>query len=141
MHRTTNRDVPCWYSLSDRHRQDSCSMLVRTLNSDFSSAAKEAGFDRTDNQWVIHETWGETIEADSIKGPDWEGIEANHVVREVDTSGNATGTNTWVAVLNAKGNRSAIIEAYDCTNQRFDEVTQSFRFESATHDPSADGHP
>lgn len=132
MRRTPNREVPCWYALSDMHRKDSCSMLVRTLNSDFAAAAEEAGFDHTCDRWLINETWGETIEAENIKGPGWHGIEANHVVREVDTSGKTTGTNTWVAVLSAGADRSAIIEASDCTNQQFREVSQSFHFDSAS---------
>jgi hypothetical protein len=102
------------------------------LDADFSAATREAGFERTENRWVINEDWGETIEADEVTGAGWQGIQANHVVRETDTSGNVTGINTRVAVLGSQAKRSAIIEAFDCADKRFEGVVQSFRFVPVT---------
>lgn len=126
--RTHNHDVKCWYTLEGRKR-GSCSMLVRTLESDFASAAQEAGFEQNGSDWVINETWGETIKANSLAGPRWKGITADHITRETDAvTGEVTGVHTWVAVLNDGKRRSAIIEAFDCQDKQFDAIMRSFRF-------------
>lgn len=124
---TANHSVKCWYSLENR-KKDSCSVLVRTLDSDFPLAAKEAGFEQSGNQWVINQPWGDTIESEPLTGTGWKGIKANYVSRVTDAStGEVTGLEMLVAVLIAGTARSAIVTS-DCRPEQFDAVVQSFQF-------------
>lgn len=133
MTRTPNHDVTCWYALENR-RKKSCSILVRTLDTDFPIAARKAGFDRDGSEWVINEPWGETIEAEPLSGTGWKGIQANYVSRETDaTTGATTGVEMSVAVLTSE-THSAIITS-DCRPEQFDSVVGSFRF-IPRNDPS-----
>lgn len=136
MERTTNRAVPCWYELQSRRSKDSCGVLVRTLDAEFDAAAKEAGFDKTEDGWAIVETWNETIPADAISGKGWEGLEAEHVVRYMDPQKGAEPYKEIIAVIHA-GQRSAILSGSECEQKRFDRIVSSFRFETPGRTPPA----
>ena len=127
MTRSANQEVNCWYAFENRKKR-SCSILLRTLDSAFPFAAREAGFEQNGSDWVISETWGETIGADPITGTDWDGMKASHVSRETDaTTGDVRGVTISVAVLSDRKASSAIIQS-ECGSDQFDAVVRSFRF-------------
>jgi hypothetical protein len=128
--RTPNRDVPCWYTVESLHKKEPCSFMVRTLDGSLETAAKRAGFRKRESKWVMPPSYplGETIDAEEISGEHWQGIQAENVVRATEVSGEVDASDVWTAVINDGDGHSAIVQGFDCSEHRFDNFVDSFRF-------------
>lgn len=128
--RVPNRDPRCWFAVESLRKKEACSLQLRTLDQDFETAAKDAGFKKQEGKWVLPPSYplGETMDAEEISGEHWRGIEAENVDRATQVGGSVDTSMVKTVVINDGEKRSAVIEGFDCPDKRFDSFVQSFRF-------------